>query len=677
MKRRPVIRGRISDRPPPLQAPNVSTDTLPAVDPAPGALLTVPLITFLPGTLAYLALRPRGRWLECLALAPSLSLAVVFLLGEVTTGTGLSFTPIGFFITVGLLAAAAAQARHRTRSASRAGEPKVAEADTASRYAIGLLATSMLLSTVTWLGGIQGVATTPPNRDSANHGAMAARIARIETMDTDHVLTSDSPTSAQGAAEEAAFYPLGLHGGVALANRVAGVTIADGLLTAMAMFASVVLPLGLFLLVRTLVPENPRLAGLTVLLLAGVSFFPLGPVSFGGIALIAGVAIVPAASVVTAQYLIGGGWADGALAALAAVGIFATHTSEIPLLALVSGSLLLDAALRRRGRRLIVVAAGRALALGVGCTVLLLPVLGSVAGGAAERTDLEEAPIVPFASGLRIFIRIMQLPRRFDMLALLALAGLVLCLWQRRHFAMIFTFVPLFVLYVVASSVEGPLRALTFPWYRQSGRIGLNLVLLLPFFAASALIAAGPRLGKLARRRHSPAKAGIFAITTVAAILAVIGSIDNAANIRRIFDKDVIVDENSLLAFTYLEANVRPGERVLNEVNIDGGLWMYAFRGVRPLFFLNPPRPGSSWQERVWLLTHLPDLGTDPKVAALLDKHEVRLIYLNDRHFVDHPHVLRLEALRATPSLCERFHRGTSHVFEVVPGGACPQRADA
>lgn len=639
------------------------------MDPAPGALLVMALVLFVPGGLLYLALKPRGSLLEAAALAPALSLAFVFLMGEACMVAGLPFDPLRLAVPLGVIGAAAAY-RLRGRAAVEA-ERVDSGVRTTSRQAGALLVLGMLLSGLTWLVGLQGQATTPPNRDSANHGVMVTQVASLETMDPSRVLSSELLGGAQEGSGGTSFYPLALHGEVALAHRLAGVGIAAGLLAAAFLFGAIVLPIGVFLLTRALVPRSPVVAGLAALLVAGTGCLPLAPMYFGGMTLIAGMAMVPVATVVATRYLINGGdWAAGLTVALVAVGIAATHTSEAPLLAIFCGALLVEEILRGGGRALAVAAAQRIAGLGFACVVLMLPSLGAFAGGTAERSGFDESPIVSLPSALRGFIDVVSFPSSLDLVVLLALAGLGLCVYQRRQLAMAFSLVLAAILYVVSATLEGPIQILTLPWYHHPARLAFNAALLVPVFGAIALSAAGTRLARLTRKGHE-AGLSVLLPSLVAFFIGVIGMVNHASAFRIMFDRHVLVDSDAIAAFSYLGGELETGEQVLNDSNNDGGLWMYAFEGVPPLLGLEPARPSPSWRERSWLLAHLPDLATDPKVAALLGKHNVRFVYLNDRHFDRHPHVLTVEATRATARVCERVNRGTAHVFEVVPEGDC------
>ena len=263
--------------------------------PSPAATAALVLVAIVPGTLLYRAVRPTGSRFECLVLAPILSLAFVFLFGELASVTGLAFAPLPFIVALAPPAAVAAWHRF--------GRHRRPEPSSLPRAAAVLLAGGLAISALSWVLGVGSLGSTPPYTDSVNHGLMAAQVADRESLDPGRVLGSD-PSDQTPNTGETAYYPLAIHGEVALANRLFGIGFADGLLAVTFLFAVVVLPLGLFAATRALVPESPSTAGLSALLGAATGFFPLLPLSFGGLALVVGMAMVPVEGRVAA-----GAWA--------------------------------------------------------------------------------------------------------------------------------------------------------------------------------------------------------------------------------------------------------------------------------------------------------------------------------------------------------------------------------
>jgi hypothetical protein len=418
-----------------------------------------------------------------------------------------------------------------------------------------------------------------------------------------------------------------------------------------------------------LVPDNPVLGGLAALFGATIGFVPVLPLSFGGLPLTIGLAMLPAVAVVAGRYLAEKGAlpVDAAIAGFGAVGILATHSSEIPLLALFLAPVVVEALLRRRLRPVTLLR--RAAVFGGWCVLLAAPTLPLLAGGTAERSGIDEGRTASLGTALGA-LRSVVGQGAADIVALLALVGVVLCLWRRRHLPVVATTAAVLGLYAIASGVRGPLRAFTVPWYQHPGRIALNLVLLIPFFAALTLMELGP--GLWARIRQQERGPALLPVLTLAGALGLGGLAVAAGNMRTLFRERVVVGAEAKAAFAYLSTVVHPGERVLNDANTDGSMWMYPFEGVVPLLGLHPATATPSWRERIWLLENLPSLPHDPRVGEYLRKYRVRFVYFDDRTFTDNPHHVDGEAVRTTPGLCLRFSQGTVRVYEIVGPSDCP-----
>lgn len=632
------------------------------------SLVVMLALVFGPGCIVFRIFRPRGARLECLALAPALSAGFVFLLGELGELVGFAFGPGSFAVAL-VLAGAAAAARRRST------EREIAEVPTGDghrRTALAFLVVACLLTAGAWFAGMQGVATTPPSRDAANHGLMAARVAEMETLDVEQVLRADVP----GDPAQTAFYPLALHGQVALAHRITGVGIADGLLAATVVFAAVVLPVNLFLLARRVLPGQHRAAGLASLLVPGIGFFPLFPIGWGSMTIIAGMAMTPAVAVAVERFLLRGGRAVGMPAVLASVGVFGTHSSEVALAALLVCSLLVEH-VAGRGARLVPLLLTRGLMFALGIGVVLSPVLGHLSGGASERTTIGGRQIESMGSAIGRLWEILSFPSvgRVPVL-LLGGAGAIYCLARRRHLPILALSGALLALFFVAAMFDGLLQAVTLPWYQQSKRIAFNLILVIPLFGGLLLARGQAWLGALSERRRLSPRTPMVAVVAAAGWIGLTGAAANAQGLHRIFTMHAMADQDAVEAFDYLASVTGAGDRVLidrTKESEDGGAWMYAFAGVEPLLTLEPARDSESWDEREWLVAHLPELHSNAQVAALLDKYRVRYVYLNEQNWDGtwaEPR-LDIEALRQSAGVCERFRQGSSQVLEIRPHGTC------
>lgn len=625
------------------------------------ALLATAVVGFVPGALLYRVVRPAGTRLECAALAPTISYAVIFLFGEVADLVGLPFAPGPFLVLIGLTAVVAVGRRAKRR---RTGGFAVESSGIPKPAAILLLA-AIVLGALVWILGSRGLATTPPYTDSVNHGVMVAQVVRLESLDPGLLLSSDLLSRPTG---ETAFYPLALHGHVALVHRLFGVSIADGLYASTLLFSAVIFPIGLFFAARTLRPRGDLVPGLAALLGSVIGFVPILPMSFGGLPLVIGLAMVPGVATLCGRYLLQGtDRGDALVGVLGLVGVLATHTSEIPLLAILLGCSAVESWVRKDVSLGTLVRRGAV--LGSLCLLLVAPILPSLVGGTSERSGIDERAAVPIGRAVANLRDLVVLQPGFEVFALLAAVGVVLCIKRRRHLGVVGGGGVILLLYFIAACHDGPLSALTVPWYQHPGRVALNFAVLVPFFAALALHDLGPVLRRViaddgAKPRARPA-------VLVAALFAVLAVMLNSNALRTLLQDRVLVGSDAREAFAYLRTQVEPGERILNDGNTDGAMWMYAYEGLVPVMGLHPARPGPSWEERVWLLENLPRLGEDPRVDEALEKYNARFVYFDLRTFPENPHHIDGKALEDTPRVCERLRRGTVRVLEIVSEPGC------
>ncbi len=642
--------------------------------PTPSAFLAMAVLVFVPGMLVLSAFRSELGLLKRLTLAPALSLAVVFILGEATQLAGVPFGPVAFLATLAGLGVLAYHGRRQTPHASEMPAP--GEASPQLRRAHVLLAAAILLCSVTWAHAIgDGSARTPPKRDSANHGVIAARIARFETMDPARVLAYQTP----GGGRPADFYPMAFHGEVALANRVAGVPIADGLVAGTVLFLVVVLPLGIFGLARKLLPAQPLFAGIAAFLLAGIGFFPFIPWTWGGLALIVGTCITPAVALSILKYIDGKTrWMSLAIAAMASVAVFGTHTSELALTAMLVASIVLETVVDQRSVHNLKLYVGRATLVCAAFLLLVLPSIPQFLSDAGQKATVDHVNLRAVPSAFVRLISFLSFPHGLDVVFWLAVAGLAVCLYRRSLLSLALVALANLLLFLFASTTAGPLRNFTMPWYHQPDRLALNFVLILPFFGAFAVLGVMPLLKQLLRNNTAVQRIAVPVAWAVVAGVALTWPLSNGRIGKLAVQEYVLIEPSAERAFEFLRRNTASGDRVLNDRNNDGALWAYTYEGVELVFDFEPKVQDQHWKERKWLLEHVGDFGRDPRVQELLRKYNVRYVYFNERQWIGDgwpPRELDLAALRSNPSICEPFHRGTAHVFEFLQNGTCQKAA--
>ena len=109
---------------------------------------------------------------------------------------------------------------------------------------------------------------------------------------------------------------------------------------------------------------------------------------------------------------------------------------------------------------------------------------------------------------------------------------------------------------------------------------------------------------------------------------------------------------------------------VVNDVNADGSLWMYALEGLHPLFAVGPifsdRAAVADWNDRKYIVTHIDQLGVDSRVDNLVQRYHARWVYFDQKLFDLFRHTMHLDALMQNPRLQLSFQRGTVHVFRIV-----------
>jgi hypothetical protein len=651
------------------------------------------LVLFLPGLLALGAARVRLSVVEVLALAPTVTLGVVWIGAEVTDVLGVAFGAPVYVAVVVLLGALAAWrwwAPAESFVLDAEAVPAMARASVpapgtraprltlgtrpgrAATVALVLLVIGIGIGGATWVRGVRGHDTIPPNYDASQHAVFMTRIERSGSTDASDVVVSDT----RGRSTAADYYPLALHASLAVAAEITGAEPADLLTGMVVLVAALVLPCGLYALTRRLVPDEPLAAGFAAVLAALFAVYPYKPIGWGGITLIVGVGLLPAVIVlvertITHRLTI----PAAALAALSIMSVLALHNSQMPMLALLVLLLLAEVAATRRSWRLLGEGVLRLAIVGVAALVLFAPTLLSFFGGVSERAEFRDTPLVPldFILGQLVTLHA-YVPSSQGWLLLLALAGAAVLVWRHR-LAWVLGAAAAFFLVVVAAVSDAPLaEALTFAWYRQPERIAYYLAYFVPVLGG---VAIGAACGGIAVAAARLPRARVWVLPTVAVValgvVAAAGGLDaaraNRAWVTTAYTQYAPVGPAEVAAFRWLGERTDGRGLVVNEGSSDGSVWMYAFSDANPLFGAYPqkksPFMDASVRARDYVKDHITELGDNPRLARLLDRFGIRYLYFGSRTFPGAPHQLRLARLRETPGLTEVYTRDGAHVFRI------------
>ncbi len=646
------------------------------------------VVLLVPGALIASALRLRFNTLITWAAVPVFSLAAVFVLGEITDLMQVPFGVPAFVALVAALAVGALAARRIRRRGATEGDvgpqdtmgPARCDQNRPERLvAYSLLASSVAISALTWARGLRGVALGPAGNDGSHHAFFVARIVNTGTIDLSEIVVTDP----LGQFRATKFYPLGTHASAAIATRLVGADIGRMLIVFLVLFAAVVLPVGMFVLARLLAPHRPLVAGFTALIVPALTIFPYAPSTWGGIALIVGMAMVPVSVVLVTQVVLSGGPSARAYprfvlslapAALALFAALSVHTTQLPLIVFLAVLVVLERAWRK-GVHTVLRAFSRLGAAMLLMAVLFAPALVSAGGGVSERSAINPAPVESLGDVLDPILTLhLRTPARQGALAALALLGA--CIWviATRRVAWLIGWVAILVLTLLASVSKDALsQTLTLPWYHLPQRVNYNQAFFVSFFAAVPLALAVTGAIRLLRSPRWYVPATAMAAAALIAGVSLQGYRTSRAMVNSAYAVQG-VRPASLVAYDWLAHRSQPRDTVINDSETDGSLWMYPHAQLNPLFGFPmystavTKTSEADRRQRLFLRDNLTSLGRDPLVDAAARALRARWIYIDERIFPAAERTLKIDVLRRNPHIAEVFHRQRVHVFKIRLG---------
>jgi len=215
-------------------------------------------------------------------------------------------------------------------------------------------------------------------------------------------------------------------------------------------------------------------------------------------------------------------------------------------------------------------------------------------------------------------------------------------------------------------------RLVGVPWYRSAVRLSFNYAFFVPLFAGVAL-AAVTAAGVRAFETRAPIARLVVPLVVLAVFAIAIGrnAYDTSTRLlRSSFSHDARVTSETEAAFTWLHDHAGRGDVIVNDVNADGSLWMYARRRLEPLFAIDPVFSDKAterdWNDRLSLIEHIDELGNHGRTDALVRRYHARYVYFDERVFNLFRHRMKLDALESNAHLRPVFERGTVHVFEIT-----------
>ena len=636
------------------------------------------VVGWLPGYLLVDALRPAAGWLRNAALAPMAALGLTMIAGQGLQILRVRIDPwtvLPLSIGVPLLGWAWVTLRRRrsVSIADGAADRGVADPDrgtdagrlvSPSRLDRRLLVLAVLLGLVIWCVAIPSLASVLPRDDGTHHGLYAYRILTLGTLDPHKILTGDLATGTPAVH----YYPLALHLISALIAGVTGAPVNAVLTVGYVLFASVLLPVGIFVLTRRMFPQLPAAAGVAAVLSTTFPWFPYQPIFWGAVPTIVAMSCVPAAvDAVWRPRADGPAVAVGLALGVAGYGVFTTHNSELLTIGLYG--LLLTWAGRRsfatgeRRRLFTTWAAGVALIL-----ILTAPQLPQLLAGAQERTRILDRGSHSNSDSVWAFLLVVGNP----LILLFAVLGLVIAVSRRWCPGWLWALLATAALGASTATTSRILADVTAPWYASLLRISYMFSYFEAVYGAIGVLVLGRAVVALLTRkrlvRPRLAMPTVIAFLTAVTAVAVVPEAVYVASLG--YRTNSLIGPDQRAGFAWLSAHVEPGERVLNQFS-DGSGWMQTLDDVTPVFATTTNQevipPESVWGDRWYLLTHAGSLSTDPRAQAAARTWDVRYVYVNGRSFFGIPGgQLSAATLSRSSAYQEVWHRGTVTIFEIA-----------
>ena len=464
------------------------------------------VVGWLPGYLLIDALRPAGGWLRNAALAPMAALGLTMIAGQglqilrvrIDPWTVLPLSvgvPLLGWVWVSLRRRRSAPAGDdRTGDGTATAGPRPSVALSLHRLDRRLLTVAVLLGLIIWCVAIPSLSSVLPRDDGTHHGLYAYRILTLGTLDPHKILTGDLATGTPAVH----YYPLALHLISALIAGVTGAPVNAVLTVGYVLFASVLLPVGIFVLTRRMFPQLPVAAGVAAVLSTTFPWFPYQPIFWGAVPTIVAMSCVPAAvDAVWRPRADGPAVAVGLALGVAGYGVFTTHNSELLTIGLYG--LLLTWAGRRsfatgeRRRLFTTWAAGVALIL-----ILTAPQLPQLLAGAQERTSFTAPTFDSGDNSAWLAALLIGNP----VMLLFAVLGLVIAVSRRWCPGWLWALLATAALGASTATTSRILADVTAPWYASLLRISYMFSYFEAVYGAIGVLVLGRAVVALLTRKR-------------------------------------------------------------------------------------------------------------------------------------------------------------------------------
>ncbi|OZM73230.1 copper-transporting ATPase [Amycolatopsis antarctica] len=639
------------------------------------------VVLMVPGLLIGVAAGLRG-WVLA-GLAPLLTYTAAGLAGPWLFGLGLPYN-VGTALAVTILLAGIAGGLRLLsvrrgwvvpRSADDSSHPQVVWSRRAHVVVAACVVLATVLSVIVVLSAAGGTTAVFQRWDTVFHANGIRYIAD----------TGDGSLFGMGSVnwfDEGSFYPNAYHLVAAPVYSLSGASIPV-VLNAVTVPVAGIFALCMVAMVRQF-GGRAALAGGTAIVAATATTGAYESVSSGLLPFALGIVLTPVAAVVLQRFLQRPGLDTGFLFALAAAGLFASHSSSLVGAILFAVPLLVQRWWRKEGRILPDVA--RLLAAGAVAGLLVAPhLLATItfsAGSYPYNPWASDIPVTSALGQLLSFHQVLHHPQMW-LAALLVIGILAFRSLDRMRWIGASALIMSTLFVAVACYGAHPwVIAMSRPWWNDRYRLMALAAIPLCLLAGHGLAElqrwaarAASNLSWVRSREHLGRVAGVATAVVILAGLAVVtngfyAKVNATAvayayhNYPESENRAIPVSKDEVVAMREVGKLAAPGEMVLND-RYDGTAWVYAISGVRPIaghYDPSVPPPDATL-----LGDHFRDYDRDPRVREAVKRLNIRHVLLGSSSIkVEYERPVGLRDLEGMDFLRPVYRNADAVVYEIT-----------
>lgn len=363
----------------------------------------------------------------------------------------------------------------------------------------------------------------------------------------------------------------------------------------------------------------------------------------------------------------------GLVAAASAFGLVSVHTSALMTLAVFGGPALVWAVIRAKGSRWRTVAwMGAVAAVLIAGLVPALLIMRQVLGGVA----VDWTAVVSMRDGVdRAFEFVgAYRPTRLANLGWAVVPGMLLAFRRRYRWAGMLALSTAFAmcLFVLAAASDSALSSfLTQWWWNDHVRLGAVSAVAAPLFAGIVVQEirglgtwASDRVHATGRVRTAIVHLPWIAFCVPLAVIGMKSLADGQLFLSVKYTDGPTVSREEVAAYEYLAEQGIEG-RVMNDP-ADGSAWMYALKGVRPVYGQFAVAGNSPDQEVLY--NHFDEFDTDPQVRRAVEELGIEYVIVGrGTVFRNQPLAPGLDHLADRPDVFEVvFHNRDATVYRIL-----------